>query len=231
MTYRVILITVSAFLFLGCAEKQTIDVEAKPQYQVQKQMTPSVSNKGSLFTRKGPSLFADKKDLQIGDIIKVNIEIEDIIESGVTRNSDSTSSSDRGIGTFTGNGSTADTARRLNSAVGIGFNVESSQDFDATAESSTTDRITDSFISAVVQEVYQNGNYFIQGNRETLILGQKLTVKVSGVIRPYDIQTSDNSVDSEKIANLKILYEKDGEEVDIIKKKWGTKLIDTIWPF
>jgi len=231
MILKISLFTFCLFLFIGCAEKQTIDMETKPKYQVEIKTPEPAFNKGSLYSRQGTSLFADKRDLQVGDIVKVNIRIEDQIRSGVERNSNSSSSSNRGIGTFTSNDSTTNTARKLNSAIGIGFNVENESDFDAIAESETTDEITDSYISAVVKEVYINGNYFIQGNRETLILGQKLTVRISGVIRPYDITTLDNSIESEKIANLKILYEKDGEEVNIINKKWGTRFIDAIWPF
>lgn len=226
--YKTFFIGAAVFLFIGCADKQTIDIEKRPEYQVPKQIAPPVANKGSLFTRKGPSLFADKKDLQIGDIVKVIIEIEETVEAGVEGDSNSDTIVSKGIGNFTG-GSSA--ARRLNNAIGIGFDATSNSEFIAGANSKTTDKITDAFVSVVINEVYQNGNYFIQGSRETLILGQKLTVKISGVIRPFDIDNTDNSIESEKIANLKILYQKDGEEVDIIKKKWGTRIIDAIWPF
>jgi len=236
MMFKLLVVLFSIFFFIGCAEKQTLDMEAKPKYQVQKKVTPPVSNKGSLFTRKSSSIFADKRELQIGDIVKVEITIEDTIKSGVTAGSSSKSSVDKGIGNFSGDSSAA---KKLNSAIGIGFNLDSSSSSNAGANSETSDEITDSFISAIVKEVYQNGNYFIQGSRETLILGQKLTVKISGVISPQDLGETDggkdgfidNGVNSRDIANLKILYEKDGEEVDITKKKWGTRLIDAIWPF
>ena len=55
-------------------------------------------------------------------------------------------------------------------------------------------------------------------------------IAISGVIRPYDI-TPENTVVSSQIANLKILYKKNGEEVDTLEKSWGTKIIETIWPF
>ena len=34
-----------------------------------------------------------------------------------------------------------------------------------------------------------------------------------------------------KIANLKIYYQREGEEVDATHKSWGTRLIEAIWPF
>ena len=42
-------------------------------------------------------------------------------------------------------------------------------------------------ISAIIEETYQNGNYYIKGSKEMLIEGQKQKIIVSGVIRPYDI--------------------------------------------
>ena len=33
------------------------------------------------------------------------------------------------------------------------------------------------------------------------------------------------------MANLKIFYEQNGEEIDAVKKPWGTKVIESIWPF
>ena len=63
-----------------------------------------------------------------------------------------------------------------------------------------------------------------------LIEGQKQEVIVSGVIRPYDI-TSDNSINSSQIANLKLLYDKNGVESDILETPWGLKVVRTLWPF
>ena len=88
----------------------------------------------------------------------------------------------------------------------------------------------DTKISAIIDETYQNGNYFIKGNKEVIIDGQKQEIVITGVIRPYDI-TSDNSINSSQIANLKMLYKKDGAEADLLQVPWGTKILRAIWPF
>ncbi|MFW3382195.1 flagellar basal body L-ring protein FlgH, partial [Aliarcobacter butzleri] len=85
-------------------------------------------------------------------------------------------------------------------------------------------------ISAIIEETYQNGNYYIRGEKEMLIEGQKQKIIISGVIRPYDI-TSDNSINSSQIANLKLLYNKDGTESDILDTPWGLNFMRKIWPF
>jgi flagellar L-ring protein precursor FlgH len=64
-----------------------------------------------------------------------------------------------------------------------------------------------------------------------LINGQKQIVKLSGMIRPYDINPINNSVDSDEIANLKISYSKKGAFTNEIEKPWGSELLEKISPF
>ena len=59
---------------------------------------------------------------------------------------------------------------------------------------------------------------------------QKQKIAISGIIRPYDISPT-NTVLSSQIANLKILYKKDGDDSNSLEKSWGTKFIEAIWPF
>ena len=63
-----------------------------------------------------------------------------------------------------------------------------------------------------------------------IIEGQKQEIIISGVIRPYDI-SSDNSINSLQIANLKLLYDKNGTESEILETPWGLKFLRSIWPF
>lgn len=65
------LICIVAFGFTACSTKE-LDFK-QPEIQIPKDIEKPKANKGSLYSRKGASLFADKKDLQIGDIIQVII--------------------------------------------------------------------------------------------------------------------------------------------------------------
>ena len=112
-----------------------------------------------------------------------------------------------------------------------GLNFQSGSNSSNTGEVKT--KLSETFstsVSTIVEEVYQNGNYYIKGFKEILIDGQKQSLTISGVIRPYDI-TSDNTISSSQVANLKILYKKDGEEQDVMKTPWGLKIIKLFWPF
>ncbi|HFU76769.1 MAG TPA: flagellar basal body L-ring protein FlgH [Arcobacter sp.] len=226
--------------FVGCStEQKQINLNAKPpkQYSVQpiqkKHIKPNA--KGSLYTRQGTSLFADKKDLQIGDILQVNISESMTNDSSNKRSLKKSNTSALGGGVFSAaNGVTqrAGTAKlmgRVNNAIGVGFNSTSSSTFSGTVATSNDEEFI-TVISVVIMDIYQNGNYFIQGSKELLINNQKQAIKLSGVIRPYDI-SPDNTVNSSQIANLKVLYEKAGDEQDTLEKPWGTKLLEIIWPF
>jgi flagellar L-ring protein precursor FlgH len=236
MNRSIVTIIASIILISGCSSKPQIDINTSPKMQVVKKVTPPVKNrKGALYTRRGSSLFADKKDLQIGDIIQVLISESLTNDSTNSREIKGDSTSSLGGGLLTPLSPTTQTTgsknrvNKFNSNFGIGFSSKSSNSFKGSAKSAADEEFTTT-ISAIIEQTYQNGNYFIKGGKEMLINGQKQNIKISGVIRPYDI-SPENTITSSQIANLKIFYEKDGEEMDSMSKSWGTKLIESIWPF
>ncbi len=230
MKNRYILILVP-FLFVGCSQEPEIEFK-KPKVQVPKQAPIVRKNKGSLYAVKGPSLFADKKDLQIGDIIQV--KISESLSSNTNNKREVGASRKNSLG---GGVSTAGTtggiaskiADKLNPITNLGFSSETTSQNDGEVKTKLSETFSTN-VSAIIEETYQNGNYFIKGKKEMLIDGQKQSLTLTGVIRPYDI-TSDNAISSSQIANLKILYEKDGEEQDVMHVPWGLKVIQMFWPF
>ena len=225
------------FFFIGCGAKPTINLDKKPDNQfpqiVQKQ--PETAMKGSLYSRAGTSLFADKKDLQIGDILQVNISeslTKDSSTSKALSKKGSTSLSGGIVTPITGvvnTQGTTDRINQINNAIGVGFESGSANTFTGSAKTSADEEF-ETVISVVITNVYQNGNYFIKGSKEMLINDEKQSIAISGVIRPYDI-SPENTVLSSQIANLKILYDKKGDEADALEKPWGSKLLEKIWPF
>ena len=215
--------------FIGCG-KQEIDIDKMPEMQMAKILPPVKKKKGSLYSRKGASLFSDKKDLQIGDIIQVLIQETLTNDSTDTRKTSKSNSSSLGGGVFSvPQGPLTGAVNNLNKTLGAGFTSTTANTFKGASSSSADEEFTTT-ISAIIEQTYQNGNYFIKGSKEMLINGQKQDIKISGVIRPYDI-SPENTVFSYQLANLKVLYEKDGEEIDSLSKGWGTKIVETIWPF
>jgi len=234
MTRKILCTILGIALLTGCSVKPQIDIDTRPKMQQQKIVAPAVKRKGALYSRKGASLFADKKDLQIGDIIQVLIDETLTNDSTDSREIKKDNTTSIGGGVFAAPANTLSTGpqrlvKKLNNAFGMGFDSTSNSDFKGEATSKADEAFTTT-ISAIIEQTYQNGNYFIKGSKEMLINGQKQDIRISGVIRPYDI-SPENTVYSYQLANLKILYAKDGEEIEAIKKNWGTRLIETISPF
>jgi flagellar L-ring protein precursor FlgH len=207
----------------------------KPEIQIPKKSPEPRKNKGSLYSMQGTSLFADKKDLQVGDIIQIVISEDLTSKSNNKRELTSTRDNSLGGGLISSTGTNAlsgvagNVAKNLNANLGVNFGTNSSSS-DKGKVKTELDETFSTTISAIIEETYQNGNYYIKGKKEMLIEGQRQEIIVSGVIRPYDI-TSDNSINSSQIADLKLLYNKDGTESDILDTPWGLKLIRAIWPF
>lgn len=233
MKVKFLLILIISILFVGCAEKKQLTLDTKPPIQVIKQVEPIQKKKGTLYSRKGASLFADKKDLQVGDIVQ--ILISETLTNDSTNDKKTTKSNSTGINgglispSPTTTAGTTTKIDRLNGLLGIGLSGSSNNTFNGKVETSIDEEFVTT-ISAIIEQTYQNGNYFVRGTKELLINGQKQTVEISGVIRPYDIEV-DNTIKSEKLANLKILYDKQGDETDTLDKPWGSKLIESISPF
>ncbi|WP_320035187.1 flagellar basal body L-ring protein FlgH [Halarcobacter sp.] len=232
MQIKYIFLSLIPFLFIGCVT-QNPDIEfTKPKEQIPKEQPVFRKNKGSLYSIKGPSLFADKKDLQVGDILQV--EIDESLSSNTNNkretSSDRTNSFGGGVARAGTEGGFAEKlANKLNPITDIGFETNSSTDNSGEVKTKLSEDFATT-VSAIIQEVYQNGNYFIKATKEMLIDGQKQSLTLTGVIRPYDI-TADNSVSSSQIANLKILYSKDGEEQNVMRTPWGLSIIQMFWPF
>jgi len=225
-------------IFSACSSKKdvTINLDEKPKEQIKLQQKEKRNSfKGSLYSQQGTSLFADKKDLQIGDILQVNIE--ESLKNNSKNSRDLAKSNNSALGGaivapakgLTPTASVAAALAKINNGIGIGFNTTSNSTFKGSSSSKVDEKFS-TVVSVVITQIYQNGNYFIKGSKELLINEQKQKIAISGIIRPYDISPT-NTVLSSQIANLKILYKKDGEENDTLNKSWGTKFIEAIWPF
>ena len=101
--------------------------------------------------------------------------------------------------------------------------------FSGSGTSTRTEAFTTT-ISARIVKVLSNGNYFIEGSKEILLNNEKQIMQITGVIRPYDI-SQNNEISSRYVSDAKISYITQGDIAKATNKPWGTKLIETIWPF
>lgn len=86
-------------------------------------------------------------------------------------------------------------------------------------------------ISVTVVDVLPNGNLSVRGEkRVTLNQGDEF-VRLSGIVRPVDI-TASNTITSDKVADVTIMYVGEGAMADASKMGWLSRVIQSPWfPF
>ncbi len=228
---------VGVTVFSGCTAKLTDpDIDFKPPVYVEqmpaKEDSQDFTSKGSLFGRGDNPLFSDHKAMHINDIVTVEISEAAKSSSNSARQLNESDNSVLGGGMFTSSGDNSmvgNVVNKLNGLSNIGFNTKSSTAY-AGKGSATKDATFTTTISARIVKVLQNGNYYIFGKREILVDDQKQIIQISGVIRPYDIDQY-NKITSDKISEAKILYKTEGDVDRTTEQGWGTKIVESVWPF
>ena len=234
---KIVLLSVVAILYTGCSHHPAdpkINMKA-PAYVDElpsKVNDTPRSNPGSLFGQGENPLFSDLKAMHVNDIVTVTISENIIQSSDASRKLSKDSKDSLGGGLVTNNGSNKALKRvtdAINGVSNIGFQTGSTNSFSGTGASSRSEKFTTT-ISARIIKILNNGNYFIEGSRELLLNGEKQIIHISGVIRPYDIDQT-NTIDSKYIADAKISYTTQGEIDQTLKKPWGSRFMESIWPF
>lgn len=85
-------------------------------------------------------------------------------------------------------------------------------------------------LTAVVTEVLPNGNLVIDGSRVRDSDGEKVVVRISGIVRPQDISSA-NTVLSTAVAQGKIVFESSGPVARSSRRGFFGKIVDFVWPF
>ncbi len=235
MKKNLFLLLIFTLTFFGCGAHQVEPkIDFKPPKYVE-QTPPRIykqnfSNDGSVFGKGDNPLFSDRKAMRVNDIVTVIIDERTFQSSQGSKKITDNSQNELGGGIFSGGSGIAQTfANSVNPLSNIGFKSSSKNSFNASGVNSRNEKFTTT-ITARVIKVLENGNYFIEGSRELLLNGTKQIAKISGVIRPYDIDQS-NTINSKYIADAKILYETQGDIKEATTKPWGSRLVENIWPF
>ncbi len=157
------------------------------------------------------SLFADQKANQIGDGVTILV-----VESSSASNDSRTATSrasDLSLASAAKNGSTT--------LLDVGATIGTGNSFKGEGATETKGSVR-AKISARVDSIYVNGNLWISGSRTITINGEEQIIRISGIVRPSDIQ-SDNSIYSFNISDAVILFQGKGLTADNQEPGWLTK--------
>lgn len=86
-------------------------------------------------------------------------------------------------------------------------------------------------ISVTVTQVLPNGNLLVQGEKRLTINQGAEYVRLSGIVRPYDIDAT-NTVPSTKVADATIVYTGNGTVADATEMGWLSRFFNSVFfPF
>lgn len=246
--HPLLLLTVSALALTACAS--TIDKVARtgtqppltkvenpqtqPGYQPMSWPLPdpevsSIRTANSLWQPGSRAFFRDQRAARVGDILRINISIND--KAQLDNKTNRGRQSEEGVAApslfgyekklkYLSPGSP-----NLNNLI----DVTSDTDMTSNGKIDRKEKITTQ-VAALVTQVLPNGNLVIEGSQEILVNYEIREVAVKGVIRPQDIN-SDNTIDSTQIAQARITYSGRGQISDVQQPRWGQQLIEVLAPF
>lgn len=221
--------TIMAYTLAGCSAHMADPQMDMTEPHYVKHPSPSVNKKcyaheGSVYGRGQNPIFIDRKAMHINDVVTVVID-ESATQSSVgNKNITDLSQNNMGGGVFGGG-----LLKNLNGLTDVSFKTSTNNTFSGTGTSSRNEKFKTT-ITARVVKILNNGNYFIAGSRELLMNDAKQIVKVTGVIRSNDIDQY-NTINSKYIADAKILYLNQGDIREATRRPWGSKMVDSVWPF
>jgi flagellar L-ring protein FlgH len=166
--------------------------------------------------------FRDARARQAGDLVTVNIEINDKANFNNTSNRSRKSQAGWKLSFDVGMFNTVGAGKG-----NIGFGSDSS----ATGQGSVvrSEKVSIA-LAAIVREVFPNGHFLIEGSQEILVNSEKRVLRVSGVVDPRNISTG-NAISYDRIAEARISYGGSGRVSDVQSPHWAHQLWDKISPF
>jgi flagellar L-ring protein precursor FlgH len=242
---KILLSTIAILSITGCGSSFDPKLSVKPTEYIEDLPSKKIdmpNNNGSLYGRgtrpllglgsENP-LWGDRKALNVNDLVTVVIAENTESSSEGSKSNNSTTGIGLGGGVLAGGANAGSlvnkVANEVSKATDINFTANSERTFDAGGTNARSDTF-ETRVTVRVLKVMQNETYYIEGTKQLLINGEKQYLKVGGVIRAEDIG-SNNEINSDKIADAKIFYTTEGDIQDSSKKGWGTKTIETLWPF
>ena len=187
------------------------------------------SSSNSLWQSGAKQFFSDPRASKIGDILTVNITIDD--SASLNNSSSGTRKSERsgGVSKFFGLESLAGKVLPSGYDPSNMVGASSSGTFSGDGSVSRKEKISLT-VAALVTQVLPNGNLIVAGRQEVRVNNELRELLVSGIVRPQDI-TSSNTVQHTQMAEARISYGGRGQLSRYQKQPVGQAIIDSVSPF
>jgi flagellar L-ring protein precursor FlgH len=195
----------------------------------EQQQAARSASANSLWRTGARTFFGDQRARRIGDIVTVNIDIDDRAQ---TQNSTQRSRSNEisgGVTNFFGLENSLGRAfpGGFDPATMIGMEGESNANGSGSVNRSEKVSLT---IAAVVTDVMTNGNLVIQGRQEVRTNREVRELTVAGIVRPEDISSA-NTIAHTQLAEARISYGGRGDISRVQATPAAQSLVERFSPF
>jgi flagellar L-ring protein precursor FlgH len=195
----------------------------------EQQQADRSASANSLWRTGARTFFGDQRARRVGDILTVNIDIDDRAQ---TQNSTQRSRSNdisTGISNFLGLENSLGRAfpGGFDPANMVGMEGESNANGSGSVNRSEKVSLT---IAAVVTDVLANGNLVIQGRQEVRTNREVRELTVAGIVRPEDISSA-NTIAHTQIAEARISYGGRGDISRVQATPAAQSLVERFSPF
>jgi len=216
-----------ALLLTGCASLLNPPPSRDPNYAPARaeDMTPPMTNVGAIF-QPGYEvrLFEDLRARRVGDTLTIRLT------ERTNAQKDADTQADRSANTTV----QAPMLMGQEAAQLLGYNVksslESSHTFAGQGSSNQSNALTGN-LSVTVVEVLPNGNLRVRGEKRLGLNQGNEYVKLSGIVRPVDIDQN-NTVDSSKVSDATMIYNGEGVIADANRMGWLQRFFHSVlFPF
>jgi len=203
---------------------------AKPQQIAHNQKQfPFEQSKSSLWQSGPTSLFGDRRAKQVGDILTIDIVIDDRAEFNNKTERQRTSTNDSSISAALGVDKAIGKFLPSPLSLSPGVNTTGNSNTVGDGKINRRERINLK-IAAIVTNILPNGNMVIQGSQEVRVNYELRDLQVTGLIRPEDVSRR-NTISYEKIAEARISYGGRGQVSGLQQPRYGDQFFDIISPF
>ena len=194
-----------------------------------RQPPPEPAGANSLWRVGSRAFFNDQRAHRVGDILTVNIAIDDSAQTQNATTAGRTTTNTTGFPHLLG----------LESSLGRflpgGFDPANALETSSATNNAGSGQIrrAEQFrltIAAVVTAVLPNGNMVIQGAQEVRTNGELRQLTVSGIVRSEDISSA-NTIRHDQIAEARISYGGRGDISTLQRTPAGTAVLQRINPF
>ena len=212
---------------LSAIEDPTSQPGYKPVRMPMPDTAPISYAPNSLWRTGSRAFFKDQRAARIGDILTVKVNVTD--KANLLNQTKRSRANSEGLG--------LPNAFGLEKVAGITNVVTPDKLLTATSNSASdgagsvqrAETVTTN-VAGIVTQVLPNGNLVIEGKQEIRVNFEVRELIVAGVVRPEDIE-SDNTIDSNKIAQARIAYGGRGQITDVQQPRYGQQLVDIVLPF